>query len=141
MKSDFFTIASSFRWSCPVLETACEENAFITELANKPPPNMDNFFEMADPFANENDMLDISDTIFDVANEFPDIYLRGNLITPSESEFTKKLSITKTAAPTMPTIAPSATQQTTLVVEVPTSTSLHSKTKSATTQATRTKQG
>ncbi|KAK5981063.1 hypothetical protein GCK32_019495, partial [Trichostrongylus colubriformis] len=45
--------------SCPIMETACEEHAFITEVANKPPPNLDNFFQMADPFANENDMLDV----------------------------------------------------------------------------------
>ncbi|KAK6050464.1 hypothetical protein COOONC_12031, partial [Cooperia oncophora] len=75
------------RISCPVLETACEENAFITEHANKGQPKIDNFFEMADPFAKEDDMLDISDTIFDVANEFPDIYLRGRLVAPSKSEF------------------------------------------------------
>ncbi|WKX88390.1 hypothetical protein Q1695_008211 [Nippostrongylus brasiliensis] len=56
-----------------LLETACEEKAQITAAVNKPAPNIDNFFEMADPFANDDDMLDISDTIFDVANEFPDV--------------------------------------------------------------------
>lgn len=73
----------------PIVETACEDKAFITELLNKPAPNTDHFSRMADPFATENEVLDVSDTIFDVANEFPDLYLRGSFTAPKDSEFIK----------------------------------------------------
>ncbi|EYC02218.1 hypothetical protein Y032_0101g3373 [Ancylostoma ceylanicum] len=73
--------------SYPILETACEEHAFITELVNKPPPKIDNFFELANPFENECDMLDVSDTIFDIANEFPNICLPSKELTPDIEAF------------------------------------------------------
>ncbi|VDM74050.1 unnamed protein product [Strongylus vulgaris] len=47
--------------SYPVLETACEECAFMTEAAKKPPPKIDDYFELANPFENECDMLDVRD--------------------------------------------------------------------------------
>ncbi|KAK6725484.1 hypothetical protein RB195_004050 [Necator americanus] len=65
--------------SYPILETACEDRALLTEAVNRPPPKIDNFFEMANPFENEYDLLDVSDTIFDIANDFPDICLPSKL--------------------------------------------------------------
>ncbi|RCN45166.1 hypothetical protein ANCCAN_08853 [Ancylostoma caninum] len=73
--------------SYPVLETACEEHAFITEAVNKPPPKIDNFFELANPFENECDMLDVSDTIFDIANDFPNICLNSKELMPDIEAF------------------------------------------------------
>ncbi|KJH44052.1 kinase domain protein [Dictyocaulus viviparus] len=64
-------------YSCPIMETACEK-AFISEGVVKGAPNIESFFASANPFSNENDMLDISDTIFDVTNDFPTIFLGRN---------------------------------------------------------------
>ncbi|CAJ0595829.1 unnamed protein product, partial [Cylicocyclus nassatus] len=73
------------------LHTACEEKALITEAVNKPPPKIEDFFEMANPFDNECE--DVSDTIFDVANDFPDLFLNKKALTRHSLTRTKTMNV------------------------------------------------
>ncbi|KAJ1358118.1 hypothetical protein KIN20_016432 [Parelaphostrongylus tenuis] len=60
--------------SCTVMGAVCEK-AFISDEPAKLKKN-NNLSLQGDPFAAENDMLDASDTIFDVASDFADIIFR-----------------------------------------------------------------